>query len=111
MGMLGRVQLVARQACEVFNERRTCKKMKNKTNTSSSSLSPKENSIYNGKGAHWAAFSENGRLLSEEDERSFWISSTVTEKASERNMKTNMCPEEELKWTCHLVTCPLQIAK
>lgn len=60
MVMLGRVQLVARQACEVFSERRICKKMKNKTNTSSPSLSPKENSIYNGKGAHWAAFSENG---------------------------------------------------
>lgn len=60
MVMWGRVQLVARQACGVFNERRICKKMKNKTNTSSPSLFPKENSIYNGKGAHWAAFSENG---------------------------------------------------
>lgn len=55
-----RAQLIARQACEVFSERRICKKMKNKTNTSSPSLSPKENSIDNGKGAHWAAFSENG---------------------------------------------------
>lgn len=58
--VLGRVPLGARQAWEVFSERRICKKMKNRTNTPSPSLSPKENCIYHSEGAHWAAFSENG---------------------------------------------------